>query len=73
MIGIICTLSTRLAIMALRYLVAACKTISVRIVGPSTLAIAVAVYVLFQCRLKLGGQFLDCCDEFGIDTFKLDD
>ena len=73
MIGIICTLPTRLSIVSLCYLVAAYETISVRIVGAFTLATAVAVYVLGQCRLKSGGQFLDCCGEFGIAARKLAD
>ena len=73
MIGIIRTLLTRLAIMALCYLVSACETISIRIVGAFTLDTAIAVYVIVQFRLKLGGQFIDCYGELSIATCNLAD
>ena len=79
MIRITRKLPTRLAIMTLCYLVAACEAISFRIVGPFTLATAVSVAFVVAALdivhrgLKLGGQFLDCCGEFGIATRKLAD
>ena len=79
MTRITCTLPTHFAIMPLQYLVVARGSISIRIIGPFTHTTAVVVSVavtaldFVQCPLKLGGQFLDRCSEFGIATCKLAD